>query len=518
MTGGRWIRAATSCRAVSTVSSKSWSSSRAPWSVLPTTSRRTITTPREKPNSAPAPSIRPKNSNPPRKRYPYVYAHPAGQLTSTAFHSLFLLSVVNITRPKSVLAICRKLSTWSNWKPWTSSIHPSSITTVSNLQMIRATRPNRTITISSSCARQRYISIPFSIMMSWEWVITRFGVISSNLSFLLKVPDIVSAELWNSTLKVRSSQEELDEEEEEEEDDDEQGSGGEESDEDESDEETERPVSELLQLLLVATRNTSTSEVEPAATNSSTPATAAIHPDHHSSTSANSPNSIEPTVKPDNQAEKNVTAQPDKVPTATPVHTGSKDVTDEQPSSQPAVKSYLSQSIIELFDYLLQLNSLTMESRRLTHPKATNSNYRTSLAIVPSLMSKRRKTERRASISTSAKRSPPSRRSTQWSRKIWAFRLMRATKVTSKVLYRGFFQIKKSNQRFVLEYWYWSRLKDCSSDDAVLEFHWSRERNSWWNRPIRKIKKNSAFFVLFRRLQENASRYRNDFDIIKCVF
>ena len=37
---------------------------------------------------------------------------------------------------------------------------------------------------------------------------------------------------------------------------------------------------------------------------------------------------------------------------------------------------------------------------------------------------------------------------------------------------------KESKKRFVIEYWYWSHLKDCSLDDFVLEFYWSRERIS----------------------------------------
>ena len=39
------------------------------------------------------------------------------------------------------------------------------------------------------------------------------------------------------------------------------------------------------------------------------------------------------------------------------------------------------------------------------------------------------------------------------------------------------FFFKKSKKRFVIEYW-WSHFKDCSLDDFVLEFHWSRERIS----------------------------------------
>ena len=27
-----------------------------------------------------------------------------------------------------------------------------------------------------------------------------------------------------------------------------------------------------------------------------------------------------------------------------------------------------------------------------------------------------------------------------------------------------------------MEYWYWSNMKDCSLDDFVFEFHWSRTK------------------------------------------
>ena len=40
------------------------------------------------------------------------------------------------------------------------------------------------------------------------------------------------------------------------------------------------------------------------------------------------------------------------------------------------------------------------------------------------------------------------------------------------------FLFKKSEKRFIIEYWYWSHFKDCLLNDFVLEFHWSRERIS----------------------------------------
>ena len=53
---------------------------------------------------------------------------------------------------------------------------------------------------------------------------------------------------------------------------------------------------------------------------------------------------------------------------------------------------------------------------------------------------------------------------------------------------------KSKKKRFVMEYWYWSHFKDCSLDDFVFEFHWSRERISWWNRPITKQNIFPPFF------------------------
>ena len=45
---------------------------------------------------------------------------------------------------------------------------------------------------------------------------------------------------------------------------------------------------------------------------------------------------------------------------------------------------------------------------------------------------------------------------------------------------------KKSKRRFVVEYCDWSHFKDYLSVVIVLEFHWSREIISLWNRPITK--------------------------------
>ena len=78
--------------------------------------------------------------------------------------------------------------------------------------------------------------------------------------------------------------------------------------------------------------------------------------------------------------------------------------------------------------------------------------------------------------------------------------------------------LRKSKTRFVVEYCDWSHFKDYLLIVIVLYFHWSREIISLWNRPIIKRPYIPGDFLNFLNLQGNASRYRNDFDIIQCVF
>ena len=76
--------------------------------------------------------------------------------------------------------------------------------------------------------------------------------------------------------------------------------------------------------------------------------------------------------------------------------------------------------------------------------------------------------------------------------------------------------LRKSKTRFIVEYCDWSHFKDYLLDDVVLEFHWSREIISEWNRPItKKLYFPGIFFIfwVYKRTSQDIETILTSFNV-----